>query len=141
MSSERYLLDTSALLTLIEDEVGADRVEFVLTHQQAIIPWVALLETHYITLQEQGRSEADRRYAMLKQLPVTFINGMDEPTLLTASRIKARHRLSFADAIIAAIALQQQTTLLHKDPEYEAVGDQVPLEALPYKREELDSGG
>jgi len=139
VNSDRYLLDTSALLTLIEDEAGADRVEFVLTHQQVIIPWTALLETHYITLQEQGRAEADRRYALLKQLPVTFINAMDEPTLLTASRIKARHQLSFADAIIAAIALQQQAILLHKDPEYEVIGDQLALEALPYKGKEPDS--
>ena len=133
MNPERYLLDTSALLTLIEDEAGAERVEFILTHNEAIIPWVALLETHYITHQEQGRAEADRRYAMLKQLPVTFVNDMDEPTLLTAARIKAWHRLSFADAIIAAIAVQQQAILLHKDPEYEAVVGQVSLEALPYK--------
>ena len=30
MSPERHLLDTSALLTLIEDEAGAERVEQVL---------------------------------------------------------------------------------------------------------------
>ena len=140
MNPDRYLLDTSAILTLIEDEAGADRVEFILTHNEAIIPWVVLLETHYITLQEKGRAEADSRYAMLKQLPVTFINNINEPTLLTASRIKAWHRLSFADAIIAAIAVQQQAILLHKDPEYEAVVGQVSLEALPYKGEEPNSG-
>lgn len=82
---------------------------------------------------------ADSGSKMLKQLPVTFINAMDEPTLLTASRIKARHQLSFADAIIAAIAFQQQAILLHKDPEYEMIGDQVSLEALPYKGKEPDS--
>ena len=52
MSLERYVLDTSALLTLMEEEAGADRVEQVLMHAQVLLPWVVLLETHYITHQE-----------------------------------------------------------------------------------------
>ena len=56
MSPERYLLDTSALLTLIEDEIGAERIETVLTQSETLLPWLALLEAHYITLQERGQS-------------------------------------------------------------------------------------
>jgi len=55
-----YLLDTSALLTLIENEAGADYVAQILTGSESYLPWLALLETHYITQQEQGRAEADR---------------------------------------------------------------------------------
>ncbi len=58
---------------------------------------------------------------------------MDEATVLTAARFKAVHRLSLADTIIAAYAVQANATLLHKDPEYEALAGQVRLEALPYK--------
>jgi predicted nucleic acid-binding protein len=130
---ERYLLDTSALLTLIEDEAGAGQVEQVLTGGQVWLPWLVLLETYYITQQERGQAEADRRYALTKQLPATILWEMDEPTLLTAARLKALHRLSLADAIIAAFAIQQDAILLHKDPEFEALADQVRLEALPYK--------
>lgn len=133
MSPDRFVLDTSALLTLIEDEAGADRVEQVLSEGQVWLPWLVLLEATYITRQEQGEAEAEYRYAMLKQLPVTVVWEMDEPTLLTAARLKATHRLSLADAIIAATALQQKAILLHKDPEFEALADQVSLEPLPYK--------
>jgi predicted nucleic acid-binding protein len=130
---ERYLLDTSALLTLIEDEAGAEQVEQVLTKGQVWLPWLVLLETYYITQQERGQAEADRRYALIKQLPATILWEMGEPTLLTAARLKAAYRLSLADAIIAAFAIQQDAILLHKDPEFEALADQVTLEALPYK--------
>ncbi|MDC0269671.1 PIN domain-containing protein [Synechococcus sp. AH-551-N23] len=41
--------------------------------------------------------------------------------MLEASRIKALHRLSVADAWIAAAALLSRATLLHKDPEFEAI--------------------
>jgi predicted nucleic acid-binding protein len=60
--------------------------------------------------------------------------NMDEPTLLTAARLKAVHRISLANAIIAAFAIRQNALLLHKDPEFESLSGQVLLEALPYKR-------
>ncbi len=133
MEDDRYVLDTSALLTLIEDEVGADRVEQVLSHSQVIMPWLVLLEAYYITQQEHGQAEADRRYALMKQLPASIVWEADEPILLTAARLKAIHRLSLADSIIAAFAVQRDAVLLHKDPEFEALSGQVALEAMPYK--------
>ena len=102
MSKPKYLLDTSAVLTLLEDEEGAERVETLLRNEEILLPFLVLLETHYITLQEQTEDVADQRYALLKQLPVTFLSNIDEPTLLTAARLKARFRISLADALIAA---------------------------------------
>jgi predicted nucleic acid-binding protein len=133
VSEMRYLLDTSALLSLIEDESGADRVEEILRREKTILPWVALLEVYYISLQEQGELIADQRLAMLKQVAGTILWQADEPTLLQAARFKARHRISFADAIISAFAVQSEAILVHKDPEYEVLIGQVNLEALPYK--------
>ena len=133
MNADRFLLDTSALLTLIEDETGAERVEHILTQSQVWLPWPVLLEATYITRQERGEAEAEHRYALMKQLPVTILWDMDEPTLLTATGLKANNRLSLADAIIAAFAIQRNAILLHKDPEFDAVASQVMLEALPYK--------
>jgi predicted nucleic acid-binding protein len=133
VSPERHLLDTSALLTLIEDEAGADRVEQVLRQGQVLLPWVTLLETYYISQQERDQAEAERRYALAKQLPATILWGMDEPILFTAARLKAAHRLSLADAIIAAFSIRENATLLHKDPEFEVLAGQLLLEALPYK--------
>jgi hypothetical protein len=69
VESEPYLLDSSALLTLIEDEPGAERVEAILRTKPCLIPWLAVLEVHYITQQEQGVDEAERRLALLEHLP------------------------------------------------------------------------
>lgn len=133
MSRKRFILDTSALLTLIEDEDGADRVEQVLSEEYAFLPWVVLLETTYITQQERGQSEADRRYALAKGLSATILWEVDEPTLLQAARLKATHRVSLADSIIAAFAIRKDAILLHKDPEFELIVGQVAQEILPYK--------
>jgi len=131
--SSPYLLDTSALLSFIEDEAGADRVEKALKQSTTLLPWLVLLETYYITLQEEGQAEADRRIALIKQLKVKIVWDMDEPTLLTAGRLKADHRVSLADAVIAAFAIRRAAVLMHKDPEFEALTGLLPMESLPYK--------
>jgi len=133
VNSDCYVLDRSALLALIEDEPGADRVAQVLAEEQVLLPWTVLLEAHYVTQQRRGQAEADQRYAMVRRLPVSILWEMNEPIVLTAARLKAAHRLSFADAIIAALAVREGATLLHKDPQFEALDGEVVLEALPYK--------
>lgn len=133
MSSSKFLLDTSAILTFLEDEAGAERVEDLLRSEEVVVPFLVLLETLYITLQERTEDVAEKRYALLKQLPATYLWHMDEPTLLTAARFKAQFHISLADAVIAAFAVTQDTILVHKDPELEALNAMVPQEVLPYK--------
>ena len=133
MSAEGYVLDTSALFALIEDEAGADRVEEVLRKERVWLPCLVLLELAYVTRQERGRVEAEQRYALAKALPAEIVWEMDEPTLLKAAWFKARHRISLADAMIAGVAAVKHAVLLHKDPEYEALEGEVSLEPLPYK--------
>lgn len=137
MSLEPFVLDTSAILTLIEDEAGAERVDSLLRNQEIFLPWIVLLEITYISWQELGEAEAERRLAYLKLLPVTFLWEADEPTLLIAARLKATYHLSLADAIIAAFTIRLEATLIHKDPEYEILTGQMKLEALPYKTQSL----
>lgn len=134
MSESPYLLDTSAILTLLEDEDGAQRVETLLRQEDILLPFVVLLETYYVTLQEQTEDVADKRYALLKQLPGDILWQVDEPTLLIAGRLKVAHHLSLADALIAAFAMRHQAILVHKDPEMAVLAEFVQLETLPYKR-------
>jgi ribonuclease VapC len=59
-------------------------------------------------------------YEQLQSLPIQWID-QTEPLLLEASRIKALHRLSVADAWIAAAARLSRAMLLHQDLEFEAI--------------------
>jgi predicted nucleic acid-binding protein len=129
-----YIIDTSALLSFIEDEEGADRVEQALKQKETILPWPVLLEMYYITIKEQGQSEADRRFALVKQLMVNIPYDMDEATVLTAARLKALHHVSASDAIIAAFAIRKGAILMHKDPEFDVLTGLLKMEPLPYKQ-------
>jgi predicted nucleic acid-binding protein len=133
MANNLFVLDTSALITFIEKEPGAERVRQVIREETIIIPWIVLLEVVYISERELGKLEAHTRYAMLKSLNARFLWEADESTLLTAANIKSHHRLSLADSIIAAITIQHHATLLHKDPEYTCLHSKLMLEPLPFK--------
>lgn len=56
-------------MALIEDEPGADRVDELLRRERVLLPFLAGLETYYVTLQERSGDEADRRLALIRQLP------------------------------------------------------------------------
>lgn len=128
-----YVLDTSALFALIEDEAGAERVEELLRSQQVYLPFVVGLEAYYITQQERSRDEAEQRLARIRQLPVHWLDRVSDSVLITAGRFKAMHRVSLADALIAAFAAELGATLVHKDPEYDALSTVVDQERLPFK--------
>jgi predicted nucleic acid-binding protein len=128
-----YLLDTSALVTLLEDEAGADRVEHVLKQASTLICAVSLLELRYITLQVRTEAEADVRHALLKRSGATILWELDEPIVLKAAGLKAEHSISLADAVIAASAHRHGAILLHKDPEFDGLPDSIKQERLPYK--------
>ncbi len=129
-----FLLDTSAWLTYMEDEEGADRIEEILRTGRILLPFIVLLELYYISYREKGEDVANQRYALVKSLNVEILWYFDEPVLLTAGKFKALYRLSLADAIIAATAKIKSAILVHKDPEYEALKQEVNQEILPYKK-------
>lgn len=130
----KYLLDTSAWLTLLEDEQGAEEIEKLLKKEQIILPFIVLLEIYYITLRERGTEIADKRYAIIKSLDVEILWEMDEPALMIAGYLKAKYKISLADAIIAAFTKRQDAILVHKDPEYEALKQEIQQHILPYKK-------
>lgn len=132
MSGDCFVLDTSALLAFMTGEDGADQVEKILLGKEnrAFIPWVVLFEVYYITKRTRGEKEADRRFVLIKELPASILWQMEEPEVLTAARIKAQFRISFADSIIAATAFRLDAILVHKDPEYERLSGMIKLRSL-----------
>ncbi len=50
------------------------------------------------------------------------------------SELKAQHRISVTDSWIIATAISRNATLVHKDPEFDALSDRVTMKALPCRR-------
>lgn len=134
--AEIFVLDTSALLCLKENEPGASEVEAILRQQgrkgAVFICFMSIMELAYILEQEQGQAAAREGVLQLKQLPLQVVES-DEPLGLAAARIKAGHKLSVADAWIAATAERLGAILVHKDPELAPLTNLIRMRALPPK--------
>ena len=135
--ADRVVFDTSAFLTLTGDEPGADRVQAHVTDAiagrvQLHASFVSLTEVEYITLQEEGEEVAQQRLAEVRTLPIQWHHS-DNALCSAAAKLKAAHRISFADSFVAALAQRLDATLVHKDSEFDALADIVKLAGLPPK--------
>ncbi len=134
---DRYVLDSSAFFALFEDEDGAETVQNLLEESAkgniaVFSSFVSYAEVFYITYQEEGKEQAQRRIKLMDRLPLTRVDSFQELGLI-AGTLKAVHRISFADAWVAATAVVLGAILVHKDPEFEELEGKVELMKLPYK--------
>ncbi len=133
-----YLFDSSAFLTLFEDEDGAETVQRLLERAKkgeiiVFTSFVSFTEIFYITLREKGEEAAKKRIKIMNRLVITRVESSQELGLI-AGRLKATHRISFADTWIGATAMFYDAILVHKDPEFEQLKDKVKVLELPYKK-------
>jgi len=135
---EAFVLDTSAILALWNEEDGASIVEKILRdnphHRKKIyISFMTFMECRYRLWKGHGRDAADELFRSLSLLPVTRVD-VDDTLIMIASELKAQHKISVADSWIIATAIARKATLVHKDPEFDALSDTVAMKTLPYKK-------
>lgn len=132
----KYALDTSAIFAYIESEEGADAVEKIFTLARKdkckiFISFISLMELYYVIWQRKGEDIARELVVLIKSLPVEIMES-NERLILSAGRIKASHKLSVADAIVTATAIEKSATLVHKDSELEPISKYVTTLKLPF---------
>lgn len=131
--AESYVFDTSALLTLWNDEEGSDVVEHLIrTGATGYVSFMTCLEGRYRLWRNAGRQESGEFSMYLDLLPLQRV-GMTPHILEVAIEIKATNSLSVCDSWIAATAVATESLLVHKDPEFEQLKNMVKLKPLPYK--------
>jgi len=132
--SSIFALDTSALLTLWNDEAGADEVEKILKSKTRgiIVSFMSYMECYYRVWKNCGRDKGREIYAYLFTLPIERIN-FNEEILQSAAEIKASYSLSVADSWIIATARLHNAILIHKDPEFLQIKSIVQIYNLPFK--------
>lgn len=134
---DSFLLDTSALFAFTDDEEGANEIQKLLTEARSdktniFISAMSLMEAYYIALQETGETEADRLILLIQSLPIKVLNLSDD-LIFIAGSFKGQYQISVADAWIAATAKFHKLVIVHKDPEFEPLKQELYLIELPYK--------
>lgn len=133
----RFVLDTSALLTLSEDEAGAGTVEALLVKSrrgevEVYLSFISAMEAGYKAYQARGEDGLAEFLGYFEELPIHRVD-VNDALIALAARMKGAYRLSVADAWILATAKQLHAALVHKDPEFEQAESEVRLQALPYR--------
>ena len=139
--AKSYVLDTSAIFAFTKDETGSNIVEDILKlankgKNPVYLSFVSFMELYYITWQEKSEDSAKELIVLVKSLPIYRIDSSERLALLAGS-IKANHRLSVADAFIAATAIDKGSILVHKDPELKIISKYTETKELPYRQKKL----
>ena len=135
--ADSFLLDTSAFITLTDKEPGFERVQSLLKagkrgEVELHASFVTLTEVRYILTYDRGEEKAARISTALRKFPVHWHHS-DDALCDEAAKLKAAHKVSFADAFVAATAKRLDATLIHKDPEFDALAGVIKLHGLPPK--------
>ena len=139
--AEDVLLDTSAILAFFCAEEGADAVEKLLRAASrgsltVYASFATVAELFSAAMKREGRERAEYYLSVVKAWPVTWVQS-DESLCVLAGALKGSHRMSLADAFIAATALRHGAMLVHKDPEFEALKTVVRQHVLPCKQKRV----
>jgi predicted nucleic acid-binding protein len=135
-----YVLDTSAVLAMLQFEPGYEEVERLLEQakerpdvDRILLPFVALMEVEY----RYWREIPERRVNYWANVALSWPVVLHESTpewRRAAALVKSRGRISLADSWVAALALLNDAELVHKDPEFDAVPGLKAMR-LPYDRD------
>ena len=110
------VLDSWAVLRYLEDaDPAAEKVADLLEREKPLMSWINLGEVHYVLRRVQGEDDATETVRDLRD--VIDARLPDERLVLDAARIKADHRMAYADAFAAALTVAQHATLWTGDPE------------------------
>jgi predicted nucleic acid-binding protein len=117
---KHYILDACALIALLKDEVGADKVTAVFNAANnggttIAINRLNLLEVYYDAYRSRGKEQADRMVLELKKRPVTIQTEITDKVFEEAGRLKVSYKISIADSVALAEALVSNGVLLTAD--------------------------
>lgn len=129
-----YVLDANALLLYLEGRPAAAAVRKLFEQAEAgradlamsVMNWG---EVFYILRKTRDREAARNLLSPFRRSLRLFL--ADRECAERAAELKARHKLGYADAIAADLAITLKGTLVSADPEFEKLGSHLSLRILP----------
>jgi predicted nucleic acid-binding protein len=135
-SRRRYVLDANALTGFFENRrIVAEKVRHLmgeaLRHDEPLLmSAVNWGEVFYIAWRRHGEDIALDVEAKLRDLPVAVI-PVDRERASRSGALKEKHRLGYADAFAAELAMERGAWLVTADSEFSKVGKGLSVYPLP----------
>ena len=121
-----------AILSWLLDQSAARQVQTFLDEADAgrltlLMSWINVGEIYYIVARRLGLESAERFLERTPSLPLQFV--LPERTdVIAAAQLKASHKLSYADAFAAALAIREGASVITGDPELRALSDLLDID-------------
>jgi predicted nucleic acid-binding protein len=128
------ILDSHALLAFFRGEETAAPVKDLL-HKAASadrplhMTEINYAEVKYLLLKKDGADAWKLAADILTSLPIEF-HPADRSLAEIAADLKARHKISVADAFAAALAKERKAELVTGDPEFKALEKEIKINWL-----------
>lgn len=122
---KRIVFDSYALIALFRQETGYELVRDLLVKMandeiEGFITAINVGEVYYMISRKSNTKNAEFAIAAIKQMPIQIIEP-DLKMCLDAASIKAKHKLSYADAFAAALTISKKAILVTGDNEFECL--------------------
>jgi len=130
-----YVLDANALMILLLDRPGANRVDRILHGAnrpgfRVLMSAVNWGEVVYSLRKVRGEPESRTLTLRVEQLPMSVV-PVDRARATRAAELKSLHGLGYADSFAASLAIELGATLITADPDFKKVGKKLKAEFLP----------
>jgi PIN domain nuclease of toxin-antitoxin system len=129
----RYVLDACALLALLRNEPGADKVADAINaandgKAEIVMHKVNLLEVYYDLYRSIGKEKADLILSEIMNRPIDINAEITDEIFAEAGRLKASYKISLADCFALAQAAISGGELLTADHhEFDTIEGREPI--------------
>ncbi|MCL2721139.1 MAG: PIN domain-containing protein [Treponema sp.] len=105
-----YILDACALLAFLNDEEGADTIEEIIKQSSNNVSIsmsiINLLEVYYGELRDRNSDIAQIVLDMVQHYSIKIVSTISDQVFLEAARLKSEYKVSLADCIGIATAIE-----------------------------------
>jgi len=131
---KRIIFDSYALIALFRLEKGYEEVTQLLTEilkgeRMGFMSVINLGEVYYTTYRKQGAKKAELALSSVLQFPIEIIEA-DFDLTFEAAKLKAKYKISYADAFAAALTKSKRGWLVTGDKEFKALKDEIKIKFI-----------
>ncbi|MCB0728190.1 MAG: type II toxin-antitoxin system VapC family toxin [Ignavibacteria bacterium] len=131
---KRYVFDSCSLISYLDGEPNAFKVSDYLEQinekgLDAFLCVINLGEIYYHFLRTGGESTGKTVLEAIRTLPLKIAEANIELTL-SAGRIKAYNKMSYADCFAAALTANKKGVLITSDNEFRQIEKNIKIEFL-----------
>lgn len=131
---KNIVFDSYAIICHFKKEKGHEEVseelsEIAIGNKEGFISLINVGEVYYIIHRTYNLKIAEESVRVIHQMPV-HIETPDLELTISSARLKATHKMSYADAFAAALTMKKKATLITGDKEFKALEKEIKIKFI-----------